>query len=129
METVLLFLILAFCAWITGRNFRRAVRGDDLSILPQVETEFHTLVVNNELPQLCFEGRTAQVVDDRQEGITDSGSDTFRLVRVHRFARNAHGEYFLFISEGSGRPFFKHVSQVNAKIALGKKYVAPGSPT
>lgn len=94
MRTVLLFLILAFCAWITARNFWRAVRGDDLSIFPQVETEFRTLVVNNDLPQLCFKGRTAQVVDDRQEGIADSGSDTFRLVRVHRFARNAHGNTF-----------------------------------
>jgi hypothetical protein len=37
----------------------------------------------------------------------------------------AHGEYFFFISEGSGRPFFKHVTQGNAKIALGRKYVAP----
>jgi hypothetical protein len=64
-------------------------------------------------------------VDERREGMTDARTNIFVLHRVHRFARNAHGEYFFFISEGSGTPFFKHVTQGNAKIALGRKYVAP----
>lgn len=125
MEALLLFVVLGVCAWRTVDIFRRAARGDDLSILPRVENEFRSLIVTNELPELCFDGRTAEIVDDRQEGINDSESQTFTLHRIHRFARNAHGEYFFFVSEGSGRPFFKHVTQVNAKIALGNKYVAP----
>jgi hypothetical protein len=123
METVLFFLLLGFGAWITVRNFPNLIRGDDLSILPRAEVEFRTLVVNSDIPALCFDGRTAEIVDERQEGMTQN--DVYTLVSVQRFARNAHGEYFLFISEGSGRPFFKHVSQTNAKIALGRKYVAP----
>lgn len=125
MNTVFAILVLTLCVWITVRNFRSAARGDDLSILPLIEDEFRNLVVNSELPELCFDGRTAEIVDDRQEGMMNGETNTFTLHRIHRFARNAHGEYFFFISDGSGSPFFKHVSQVNAKIALGRKYVAP----
>lgn len=125
MEAILLFFVLGFCAWRAVKIFQNAARGDDLSVLPRIENEFHSLIVTNELPELCFDGRTAEIVDERQEGFTDSDSQTFTLHRLHRFARNAHGEYFFFVSEGSGRPFFKHVTQVNAKIALRSKYVAP----
>jgi hypothetical protein len=123
MGGILFILVLGIAAWITVHNLRLAARGDDLNILPRVEEEFRSLIVTSDRPELCFDGRTAEIVDDRQEGITEN--NVFTLQRVHRFARNAHGEYFLMISEGSGRPFFKHVSQVNAKIALGKKYLAP----
>lgn len=107
------------------RSFRMAARGDDLSILPRVEDEFRALIIDSEFPELCFDGRTADIVDERREGFTDRQTNTYTLLAVHRFARNAHGEYFFFISEGSGRPFFKHVRQGNARIALGRKYVAP----
>jgi hypothetical protein len=123
MDGILFILVLGIAVWITVHNIRLLARGDDLSILPRVEEEFRALVVTSDLPELCFDGRTAEIVDDRKEGITENG--VYTLHCVHRFARNAHGEYFLFISEGSGRPFFKHVSQINAKIALGKKYLAP----
>ncbi|MFL6658968.1 MAG: hypothetical protein ACJ8GW_12900 [Massilia sp.] len=127
MDRVWLFLFLAFFVSITVRNIRRTMRGNDLSILPRIEDEFRMLVVDNGPPELCFDGRTAEIVDDRQEGIYDSGSNTTTLRRVHRFARNAHGEYFFFMSEGSGSPYFKHLTQENAKAALGKKYIAPPS--
>jgi hypothetical protein len=91
MSGILFILVLGIAVWITVHNIRLLARGDDLSILPRVEEEFRALVVTSDLPELCFDGRTAEIV----------------------------------ISEGSGRPFFKHVSQINAKIALGKKYLAP----
>jgi hypothetical protein len=125
VNAVLFFLFLAFVAWTTVRSIRKVARGDDLSILPRVEDEFRALIIDSEFPELCFDGRTADIVEERREGFTDRQTNTFILNSVHRFARNAHGEYFFFISEGSGRPFFKHVTQGNAKIALGRKYVAP----
>jgi hypothetical protein len=118
-------LVVAFLAWSVVESFRKSIKGDDLSRLPQIEEELRTLVVHSELPELCFDGNTAEVVDDRQEGIDDEY--TFTLHRVHRFARNAYGEYFFMISEGSGKPFFKHVTHANAQIALGEKYIPPGA--
>jgi hypothetical protein len=124
MHTIFSLLVVTLSVWIVVRGFRNATKGDDLSRLPRIEEEFRTLVVHSELPELCFDGNTAEVVDDRQEGTDDEC--TFTLHRVHRFARNAYGEYFFMISEGSGKPFFKHVSQANAQIALGGKYIPPG---
>lgn len=125
MYTIFSLLVVSLFVWIAVQSFRNATKGDDLSRLPWIEEEFRTLVVHSELPELCFDGNTAEVVDDRQEGTDDEC--TFTLHRVHRFARNAYGEYFFMISEGSGKPFFKHVSHANAKIALGRKYIPPGS--
>ena len=125
MNAILFFLFLAFVAWTLVHSIRNAVGREDLSILPRVEDEFRALIVDSEFPELCVDGRTADIMDERREGYTDRQTNTFILNSVHRFARNAHGEYFFFISEGSGRPFFKHVTQGNAKIALGRKYVAP----
>lgn len=124
MYTVFFLLVVAFFAWGAVKRFRNAIKGDDLSRLPRIEEEFRTLVVHSERPELCFDGNVAEVVDDRQEGVDDES--TFTLHRVHRFARNAYGEYFFMISEGSGKPFFKHVNQASAKIALGGKYIPPG---
>ena len=124
MYTVFFLLVVALFAWGAEQTFRNAINGDDLSRLPRIEEEFPTLVVHSEHPELCFDGNTAEVVDDRHEGIDDES--TFILLRVHRFARNAHGEYFFMISEGSGKPFFKHVSQASAQVALGEKYMQPG---
>jgi len=75
------------------------MRGDDQSILPRIDEEFRTLVININPLELSFDGRTAEIVDDRQEGIFDSGSNTFTLHRICRFARNTYGEYFYFVSD------------------------------
>jgi len=129
MQALLFFLLLGFFAWMTALGLGRAAKGDDLSILPQIENEFRQLIVAGTSPELCFDGRTAEIVDDRHEGVDCEASGTFTLHRIHRFARNSFGEYFLVISDGSGKPFFKHVSQSNAKIALGPKYIAPQPPS
>jgi hypothetical protein len=73
----------------------------------------------------AFAAGTAEIVKNWREGI--NYNNIYTLHRICRFARNAHGEYFYFMSEGTGQPFFKHVSQANAKTALGKKYIAPVS--
>lgn len=41
------------------------------------------------------------------------------------FLLNPSGEYFYWLWYSQSRPFIKHVTHANAKIALGKKYIAP----
>lgn len=126
MLFVLCFLVpLMIFAGIVASRVKDLARGPEPGILPRINEEFRALVVNSEVPNLRFDGRTSEIVDERQEHHTDEGIDASTLARVQRFARNEYGEYFFFISEGNGRPFFKHVSQTNARIALGKKYVEP----
>lgn len=107
------------------RSFQRDVACGENSVMPRVDEEFRALRIDHPDPARAFDGRSAEVVEDRLEGVTVN--DIYELVRVHRFARNGHGEYFFFISDGSGKPFFKPVSQLNARIASGKKYRAPAS--
>jgi hypothetical protein len=126
MEQKLVFLLFIGVGFlIFVRNAIRAADGDDLSVLERADDEFRALIVDVSVPELCFDGRTAQIVDERHDGVSDRGTGCYTLQRVRRFARNAHGEYFFFISEGTGKPYFKHVTQANAKLELGKKYIAP----
>jgi hypothetical protein len=125
MNIVFFALFVAFFAGLIAFTIKLGLKENDPNLRSRIEDEFRTLVINSKLPELSFDGRTAEIVDDRVEGEDYETPDNFTLYRVHRFARNSHGEYFLFISDGSGKPFFKHVSQANARIALGSKYVAP----
>jgi hypothetical protein len=118
-------LFFAFFTGLIAFNIKLTLKRNDPDLRSRIEDEFRALVVNSELAELSFDGRTAEIVDDRVEGEDYETAGRFTLYRIHRFARNSHGEYFLFISDGSGKPFFKHVSQANARIALGGKYVAP----
>ena len=62
MQALLFVLVLGFFAWMTALGLRRAAKGDDLSILPQIENEFRQLIVAGASPELCFDGRTAEIV-------------------------------------------------------------------
>ena len=126
MNLLLLLLLLCFVAWRIWRIIRNALDGSDPSIMPKVDEEFRKLVVASEQPELCFDGSTAQIVKEDEDGVSD-GNGGYTLMRVFRYARNAHGEYFYFISDGSGKPFFKHIPHANARIVLKKKYIPPTS--
>lgn len=121
-------MLLSLCGagWSMWRLVQNTRRGRDRSILPQVDEQFRQLRVASELPAFCFDGSTAQIVKENEE-MVDDGDGAYRTVRVFRYARNAHGEYFYFISDGSGKPFFKHIPQANARIVLMEKYIPPPS--
>lgn len=125
MQSILLLVSLAGFAVLVASRIGEMARGQDHEILRRTDEEFRALLVGSDVPKLRFDGRTAEIVDEHREYYREEGTNTLTLVNVQRFARNGYGEYFFFISEGNGRPLFKHVSHVNAKVALGKKYVEP----
>lgn len=126
MNQLLFFLVLCFLAWRLWRTIQNARNGGDPGIMPRVDEEFRQLCVTGERPEFCFDGSTAQIVKEDEEGVSD-GNGAYTLLRVFRYARNVHGEYFYFISDGSGKPFFKHIPHENARIVLKKKYIPPPS--
>lgn len=127
MDVVILVTLVSLAAWAVVHDFWPTPKRVDMSVMAQLEGEFRKIVVKSTLAEMCFDGSTADVVDDHLEGLNDNNS--FILQRVHRFARNTHGEYFYCVLEGTGNPFVKYVTQANAKAALGKKYVAPAVVT
>lgn len=77
--------------------------------------------------RFIFNGADAEIVkEDEDIGRSDGvGVGVVVSYSLTRFARNAAGEYFMFVSNQDSPPFFKHVAHSNAKIALGEAYVSP----
>ena len=124
----LIFLaFLAGVACLEYRNIRRRRAGDDRSIAVQADEVFSQLVRLNEDERYTFNGATAQVVLHEEETLHDDASNTSQVVRVHRYARNAFGEYFYYVFDGSGPPFLKYVRQPVARLVLKDRYIPPDS--
>jgi len=118
----IVMLVAGAAAAVSNVFWDRAQRRRYGGLTARAEQEFRALRLEASDPTLCFHGATATVVREQREFLDKS----MRIVvRIQRYACNEHGEYFFFISEGTGKPFFKHVGQAAAKAALGSKYVAP----
>lgn len=119
---ILVFILpcAALLIWHLWRN--RHV--DPQRVLKLAAEEFRQLRIDAGHPAWGFDGGSAQLVHEQIE-YQDKAMVT--VLRVTRYARNSRGEYFYFMSEGTGRPFFKHIDQASAKAALGDKYIAPAS--
>lgn len=87
--------------------------------------EFCNYKVTSSCHSLEFDGAQAKIVHEKAE-VSSKAFKEFK--KSHRysftfFAQNPAGEYFMYVSNPDGKPYFKHVSHTNAKIVLGKKYV------
>lgn len=120
MEAVALVVGIVVAAAAGYGNYRYARGARDVRRL--ADEEFRQIRVESGPAALCFDGRSAEIV---AEGVAYEDKYCIRVLSVTRYARNAPGEYFFFISEGRGRPYFKHIEQRAARAALGDRYVAP----
>lgn len=120
MEPIALVIGIAVAAAAAYGNYRYARGAPD--VVRMANEEFRQLLVSEGPPELCFDGRSAEIV---VESLSYQDEYRTRVVSVTRYVRNAYGEYFFFVSEGTGRPLFKHIEQRAAKAALGKRYLAP----
>lgn len=87
--------------------------------------EFCNYKVASSCHSLEFDGAQAKIVHENAE-VSSKVFNEFKKVRQYSFtffAQNPAGEYFMYVSNRDGAPYFKHVSHTNAKNALGKKYV------
>ena len=119
---ILVFIVP--CAVLLFWRLWRNRHIDPERVLKLAVEEFRQLRIDADNPAWRFDGSSARIVHERVE-YQDKAMIT--VLRVTRYARNSHGEYFFFMSEGTGRPFFKHIDQPSAKAALGDSYLAPSS--
>lgn len=121
MEPIALVVGIAMAAAAAYSNYRYARGARDVVRL--ADEEFRQILVKGAPQELCFDGRSAEIV---VESVSYQDKYRIRVLSVTRYARNAFGEYFFFVSEGTGRPLFRHIEQRAARAALGDRYIAPG---
>lgn len=120
MEPIALVVGIAVAAVAAYSNYRYARGARDIARM--ADEEFRQILITEGPPELCFDGRSAEIVVER---VSYQDKYRIRVLSVTRYARNACGEYFFFVSEGTGRPLFRHIEQRAAKAALGRRYIAP----
>lgn len=70
----------------------------------------------------AFDGQTATIVHQEESSAGRRAPEQFS---VTIYATNEAGEYFMFISDGVNKPFFKHVEPRMARLVLKDKYREP----
>ena len=93
---------------------------------PSALAAFNALSVASNNALFQFDGRTAQVVAEKEAVEQIRGS--FLAYTLTIIARNSSGEYFWFHFRTDSLPQLKHIDQSTAKILLKGKYLAPSSP-
>jgi hypothetical protein len=125
---VLLLLLALFArAWF-GEKFGPNYRKQRLAALE----EFRNYKTSSASIPLVFDGAKAAIIHEKADATFDIQSKTYINYRksIYAFtfyAQNEEGEYFMYVFNLNAAPYFKHISQSNAKIVLGKKYLAPQS--
>lgn len=101
----------------------RARRQRERAFFAQIERQFQALQVDDPDPLCRFDGSRAAVVQDSVRSTTHEGR--YKLTGIERYACNDAGEYFYLIMNGVDPPFFKHLGQEDARLALGPAWCAP----
>ncbi len=90
------------------------------------DEQFRHLVVPSADPRLHFNGM--QVTEVMDEETLQYMNKNLVGIELTRYSRNAAGEYFMFVHNPEGKPFFKHVEHRIAKVVLKERYVPPPAP-
>lgn len=108
----LTFIIVIAALWYSGRQWAKDPLNDRLRAIYE---QFRKLR-HDDLSEstLSYDGNTATVVHDHVEVILRRHEG--HVQTLHRIFRNAHGEYFLFIS--GDPPFVEHLTRERAMNAL-----------
>lgn len=87
------------------------------------DEQFRHLVVPSADPRLHFNGM--QVTEVMDEETLRYMNKNLVGIELTRYSRNAAGEYFMFVHNPEGKPFFKHVEHRIAKVVLRERYEPP----
>ncbi len=90
------------------------------------DEQFRKLAVPSADPHLHFDGM--QVTEVMDEESVRYVNDKLVGIELTRYSRNAAGEYFMFVHNPEGNPFFKHVEHRIAKVVLKARYVPSPAP-
>lgn len=115
---VALALVSTAIFWASANNTvaRKKARG---------RKEFSTVRLDSKDPRFEFSAESSEVVHEEETGL-DPRTSSSKHYCLTIYARNPHGEYFMFKS-GQQKSYVKHVSHDMARMVLGSKYCSPDS--
>lgn len=90
---------------------------------PNALAAFNQLSVVSSDPHFQFDGKTAQVVEEKE--VIEEINGTFLAYTLTIVARNLYGEYFWFYFRSDAPNQIKHIDQIRAKAMLKRKYLSP----
>jgi hypothetical protein len=109
----LLAVVMFFVFGFVSRNKRTVT---DLRI--EAFKKYHAAIVSATDPQYAFNPSSAKIV--KQDINSDNREDTTYLLSI--YARNDHGEYFSFKSDGKSSSI-RHMEHKIAKLVLNEQYI------
>jgi hypothetical protein len=118
--------LAALAGWVGVLLWRKQERVEAERLMrfrQAADEQFRTLVVSSSDPRLHFDGM--QVTEVMDEETLRYVNDKLVGIELTRYSRNAAGEYFMFVHNPEGKPFFKHVEHRIAKVVLRERYVSP----
>ncbi len=116
--------VAALVAWVGVLMWREQERVEARRLQRfrhAADQQFRQLVVPSADPRLHFDGM--QVTEVMDEESLRYLNNQLIGIELTRYARNEAGEYFMFVHNPEGTPFFKHVEHRIAKVVLGERYV------
>jgi hypothetical protein len=127
MERIVLGILMLWFGYRFYRRLRARFRPEEaFDLRAHFEYEFRQYRIDSDDPLQRFNGATVTMVCDNDDTAWVNNQQV--LLGIERYARNEAGEYFLFFSNGRGKPFCKHVSHTAARLVLKDQYVEPGNP-
>lgn len=126
MEAVFLLVLVPLAVLAGALLWREQGREDEQNLLryrQAADAQFRTLVVPSDDPRMHFNGMQVEEVMDEES--LRYVNERLAGIELTRYARNEAGEYFMFVHNPEGKPFFKHVEHRIAKVVLKERYQAP----
>lgn len=124
MNLIFSIIVIALFAWMVTLTLKAIAHSIPLKTYrAQALKQFMEYRTQSTTPKFVFIGAEAEIVKSNEEIVRNEGLiDAYSLTC---YARNVHGEYFMFVSNYEDKPFCKHLSHVNAKLVLEDKYREP----
>jgi hypothetical protein len=124
MDTILrisVFILFVWLSFLATVSFNKSI---PINVYrKQARKQFTDFRTHSSTPEFIFIGEEAEIIKSDESIINNKG--VIESYSLTCYARNSHGEYFMFVSNHEARPYFKHISHANAKIILGKDYREP----
>ncbi len=124
MNFIYTAIVIVLCVWAISISLNRIADSISLDTYrAQALKQFMEYRTHSSTLEFILIGSEAEIIKSSEDIVNNKG--WIMSYSLTCYARNAHGEYFMFVSNYEDKPFCKHISHANAKLILEHKYREP----